>query len=73
MTFLLPYFFPKTCEHSITKILDSINRIQNKNCKNILYGKIQEKKNKSQYNSDNKFSNKYRNVKNRFFKKYSKY
>ena len=39
LTFLLPYFFPKTCEHSITKILDSINRIQNENCKNKLYEK----------------------------------
>jgi len=44
-TFLLPYFFPKTCEHSITKILDSMNRIQNENCKKKLYREIQEKKN----------------------------
>lgn len=40
-TFLLPFFFPKTCEHSIIKILDSINRIQNE-CKNELYIKIQK-------------------------------
>ena len=44
-TFLLPYFFPKTCEHRIKEILDSINIIQNENCKKQLYSKIQVDKN----------------------------
>lgn len=46
MNLLLFYyliFFPKTCQDSIIKILDSINRIQEKNVKNELYTKIQEK------------------------------
>lgn len=40
MNLLLFYyliFFPKTCQDSIIKILDSINRIQEKKCKKMNY------------------------------------